>query len=105
MLSTIEQRRKEHKRLFIAFPGEEDLFGGCLSAGRGFVHVAPDGRLEACPFAPFGDTSSATQSLSEALKSPTLSVIRKHHDQLHETAGGCALWDKREWVEGLLNNR
>jgi hypothetical protein len=33
MLSTIEQREKTLKTL-IAFPGEEDLFGGCLSAGR-----------------------------------------------------------------------
>ncbi len=103
MLYTLELYRKTIKKLFLAFPGDEDQFGGCLSAGRGFVHVAPDGRLEACPFAPFGDTS-AVMSLKEALKSPVLSAIREHHDELHETSLGCALWDKREWVEGLLKN-
>lgn len=102
VLSTLEQYRESFKKLFLAFPGDEDKFGGCLSAGRGFVHVAPDGRLEACPFAPFGDTSVSI-SLKEALKSKTLSVIREHHDELNETLHGCALWDKREWVEGLLS--
>lgn len=103
MLLTIEHHRKKFRKLFLAFPGDEDKFGGCLSAGRGFVHVAPDGRLEACPFAPFGDTSTVS-SLKEALTSKTLSVIREHHDELHETSLGCALWDKREWVEGLLKS-
>jgi MoaA/NifB/PqqE/SkfB family radical SAM enzyme len=101
LLSTLEEYRRRFKKLFLAFPGDEDQFGGCLSAGRGFVHVAPDGRLEACPFAPFGDTSVSI-SLKEALKSKTLSVIREHHDELHETSLGCALWNKREWVESLV---
>ncbi|HOE09336.1 MAG TPA: radical SAM protein [Treponemataceae bacterium] len=101
LLSTLEEYRRRFKKLFLAFPGDEDQFGGCLSAGRGFVHVAPDGRLEACPFAPFGDTSVSI-SLKEALKSKTLSAIREHHDELHETAFGCALWNKREWVESLV---
>jgi len=30
-------------------PGDEVLFGGCLSAGRGFAHVAPNGDLTPCP--------------------------------------------------------
>ena len=43
--------------LFIGFPGDEDTYGGCLAAGRGFVHVSPSGDLEPCPAAPFSDAN------------------------------------------------
>jgi len=49
--------RAEMPGLFVAFPGDEDLYGGCLAAGRGFVHISPEGRLEPCPFSPFSDVS------------------------------------------------
>jgi len=102
MLRALQERKRQFDAIFLAFPGDEDKFGGCLSAGRGFVHIAPDGRLEACPFAPFGDSSARDQSLRAALASPTLRAIRSHHDELSETSLGCALWNRREWVEGLL---
>ena len=102
MLRDLQKRRAEFDRLFLAFPGDEERFGGCLSSGRGFIHVAPDGRVESCPFAPFGDSSTRDQSLESALRSPLLEQIRLHHDELEETSGGCALWNRREWVESLI---
>lgn len=103
LLLDIQKFKKKYKALFLAFPGDEDRFGGCLSSGRGFVHVAPDGRLESCPFAPFGDTDARNQPLREALRSPLLERIRAHHDELTETSAGCALWNRREWVDSLLS--
>lgn len=102
LLADLEVLRKQFQAIFLAFPGDEDKYGGCLSSSRGFVHVAPDGRLEACPFAPFGDTSARDASLADALRSPLLAAIREHHDELSETAGGCALWNRRDWAEGLV---
>ena len=87
--------------LFIGFPGDETAFGGCLAAGRGFIHVSPSGDLEACPAAPFSDTNLARVSLSEALKSPLLHRIRSNHHLLTETNGGCALWKNRQWIQAL----
>ncbi len=101
LLSDLEALRREYPAIFLAFPGDEDKYGGCLSASRGFVHVAPDGSLEACPFAPFGDSSARDAPLAEALRSPLLAAIRENHGQLQETAGGCALWNRRGWAEGL----
>ena len=86
-----------------AFPGDEEQYGGCLAAGRGFVHVGPDGSLEPCPFAPFSDTSVRDRPLKEALASEFLARVRSGHESLRETAGGCALWRNRDWVAGLLN--
>jgi len=110
---TIEQREKlvrlmeefggRHPGLFITFPGDEEAFGGCLSSGRGFVHVNPSGDLEPCPFAPYSDTNLRDTTLKEALRSKLLQEIRENHDVLEETRGGCALWKNRDWVRGLLS--
>jgi MoaA/NifB/PqqE/SkfB family radical SAM enzyme len=91
-----------HAGLFIAFPGDEQAYGGCLAAGRGFVHISPSGRVEPCPFAPYADTNVRDVSLLEALQSPFLKTIRESHERLGETQGGCALWAQREWVRSLL---
>jgi MoaA/NifB/PqqE/SkfB family radical SAM enzyme len=94
--------RRSFNALYLAFPGDEDQFGGCLAAGRGFIHISPSGDLEPCPFAPYSDRSVKETSLKRALGSPLLEKIRENHGKLQETAGGCALWTEREWVASLL---
>lgn len=87
--------------LFIGFPGDEDAYGGCLAAGRGFVHVSPSGDLEPCPAAPVSDANLAAIPLRDALKSRLLLRLRQESGMLTETSGGCALWANRAWVQDL----
>jgi MoaA/NifB/PqqE/SkfB family radical SAM enzyme len=98
----LDSYRKKFPALFIGFPGDEEQFGGCLSAGRGFVHISSGGNVEPCPFAPYSDANIESQSLVDALKSELLQKIRDNHEELKETKGGCALWEKRDWVRSLL---
>ena len=98
-----ESMQERARPVFIVFPGDEEQFGGCLAAARGFVHIGPDGSLEPCPFAPFSDTNVADVSLEAALASHLLKAIRDNHAELKETRGGCALWRRREWVESLAS--
>jgi MoaA/NifB/PqqE/SkfB family radical SAM enzyme len=95
--------RRKFRSLFIAFPGDEKNFGGCLSSGRGFDHINPRGELEPCPFAPFSDTDVKHTSLKEALQSKFLRTLRESPEQLRETEGGCALFTNREWVKSVLD--
>jgi len=88
--------------IFIGFPGNEAIYGGCLASGRGFIHVSPSGDLEPCPAAPFSDANLTQMPLKEALRSGLLEKIRMEHGRLTETDGGCALWTNRNWVLGLL---
>ena len=83
---------------FVSLPGDESLYGGCLAAGRGFIHVNPTGHLEPCPFAPFSDADLREMSLKEALCSDLLRVIRENAGKLGESQGGCTLWENRGWV-------
>jgi MoaA/NifB/PqqE/SkfB family radical SAM enzyme len=100
--AVFEALRAKLPGLFVAFPGDETLYGGCLAAGRGFVHLSPEGRLEPCPFAPFSDVSLKDMSLRQALQSRFLKTIRESEAHLGETTGGCALWQRRDWVASLL---
>jgi len=101
-LARIDALRRDVPALFAAFPGDEAMYGGCLAAGRGFVHLGASGSLEPCPFSPYSDVSLADTSLVEALQSPLLRTIRESDVELAETTGGCALWERRDWVASLL---
>jgi MoaA/NifB/PqqE/SkfB family radical SAM enzyme len=88
--------------LFISFPGDEETYGGCLAAGRGFVHVSPSGDLEPCPAAPYSDANLSIVPLREALQSRLLSRLREKPEFLAETEGGCALRANRAWAEEIM---
>ncbi len=94
--------RKKFSALFAGLPAEEEMFGGCLSAGRGFIHINAQGDLEPCPFAPFSDINLKEVTLKEALQSKLLEEIRNNQFMLDESEGGCLLWANREWVQSLL---
>lgn len=96
--------RRRFNRIFISFLGDEKIYGGCLAAGRGFIHISPAGELEPCPFAPYSDTDLRVTSLKQGLSSVFLNKIRQSDEHLDETEGGCALWNKRAWVQSLLAN-
>jgi MoaA/NifB/PqqE/SkfB family radical SAM enzyme len=76
--------------------------GGCLAAGRGFVHINAYGDVEPCPFSPYSDSSLTVMSLEQALASRLFRAIRDS-DTLDEADGRCALWKRREWVKGLVD--
>jgi MoaA/NifB/PqqE/SkfB family radical SAM enzyme len=103
ILSLMNSYRERFPALFIAFPGDEEALGGCLAAGRGFIHISPEGNVEPCPFAPYSDANLNKLSLKEALGSKLLNIIRLNHDFLQDGSSGCVLWEKRESVEYLLH--
>ncbi|MBP7868668.1 MAG: radical SAM protein [Firmicutes bacterium] len=100
----VEALRSSTSALFVSFPGDEDATGGCLAAGRGFVHISARGDVEPCPFAPYSDSSVCGASLRDALKSPLLEAIRADQERFGDTSGGCALWRRREQVQALLES-
>ena len=98
----LESLRKHNKAVFIDFPGDEEKLGGCLAAGRGFIHVSQSGAVEPCPASPYSDANLGNMSLKEALSSRLLKKIRETPLSLGESHSGCALFDKEEWVKSLV---
>jgi MoaA/NifB/PqqE/SkfB family radical SAM enzyme len=103
--SRIEKLRKRVPALFLCLPGDEDRYGGCLAAGRGFIHISTGGNLEPCPFAPYSDTNIREISLREGLQSPFIAQIRRSHQLPGEARGGCTLWENRERIQEMLPDR
>jgi MoaA/NifB/PqqE/SkfB family radical SAM enzyme len=101
-MERIEEFHRLFPALFIAVPGHEKSVGGCLAAGRGFIHITAEGNVEPCPFAPFSDANVVNMSLKRALGSDLLLTLRQHPEKLRVTPGGCCLWKQREWVQSLL---
>lgn len=102
--SVLADYNRRFPALFIGFPGDEETYGGCLAAGRGFVHVSPSGDLEPCPAAPYSDANLGGVPLKEALRSRLLARLRETPEALTETEGGCALRANRGLVQGILGH-
>jgi MoaA/NifB/PqqE/SkfB family radical SAM enzyme len=97
----IAQYRKRFPATFISVPGDEKDFGGCLVAGRGFIHISAEGDVEPCPFAPYSDVNLRESTLAEALQSEFLKSIRESPEPL-ESGGGCSLMARKDWVQAKL---
>lgn len=89
--------------IFLSFPGDEKAMGGCLAAGRGFLHISPEGKAEACPFSPYSDRNVAQSGLKEALKSPFFAKLRDSGLVGGEHTGGCTLFEHEEQVKNMLS--
>lgn len=98
-------REKYEDMVYISFPGDEKESGGCLAAGRGFFHINSTGGAEPCPFSPYSDTNVKDTSLKEAIKSNLFQKLHEENILLDDHIGGCVLFEQKEIVEQLLNNR
>lgn len=88
--------------IILSFPGDEKELGGCLAAGRGFFHIAPDGSAEPCPFAPRSDSNVIRLGLRGALRSPLFRRLREETRSDWSHTGGCTLFEHRSEVDALL---
>ncbi len=94
-------RAQEDGMLYVSFPGDERLAGGCLAAGRGFFHINPRGGAEPCPFSPVSDTNVRDVSLLEALDSPLFRRLRAADLLTQPHDGACALFGHEDEVRAL----
>ena len=106
MEQTMNIRREQYEDLiFLSFPGDEKALGGCLASGRGFFHIGPDGAAEPCPFSPYSDSNVAKMGVLGALKSPLFRRIRDARALGWEHTGGCTLFEHREEIEALTQQK
>ncbi len=76
-------RYRETKPIYIVHsPGDEEYFGGCVSAGRGFAHVTPAGDLTPCPVSNVATHNLTTATLREGFASLLFRKIRANEPLL-----------------------
>jgi len=93
------------KPIFIIHsPGDEEYFGGCVSAGRGFAHVTPAGDLTPCPVSNIATHNLINSTLREGLASPLFKEICKNEHLLETEGMPCALFAHPEKVSALAKS-
>lgn len=95
------QYRKNKNIYLIHSPGDEEKFGGCVSAGKGFVHITPSGDVTPCPVSNIATHNLTRSTLADALEGELFSEIRENHHLLETEGMPCALFSHPEEVEAL----
>ena len=114
LMLTKEEREKFRTRILsfratkpvyiVHSPGDEEYFGGCVSAGRGFAHVTPGGDLTPCPVSNVATHNLTTSSLREGLASPLFEEIREKSGILENGETPCALFAHPKEVEEIAKS-
>jgi MoaA/NifB/PqqE/SkfB family radical SAM enzyme len=98
-------RYREAKPIYIVHsPGDEEYFGGCVSAGRGFAHVTPAGDLTPCPVSNVATHNLTTATLREGFASPLFSKIRESEGLLENEGTPCSLFAHPKEVAELAKS-
>lgn len=98
-----EQRLERRRRLLelrermpmvlVDFWNDGALLGGCMAAGRYYVHVNARGDVEPCVFCQFAVDNIRTKSLHEALDSAFFRSVRARQPYSHNYLRGCMVLD------------
>jgi len=98
-------RFRETKPLYIVHsPGDEEYFGGCVSAGRGFAHVTPAGDLTPCPVSNVATHNLTSATLLEGFASPLFTKIRENKTLLENEGTPCSLFTHPKEVAELAKS-
>jgi MoaA/NifB/PqqE/SkfB family radical SAM enzyme len=88
--------RQRKPLLLVDLWNDGALVGGCMAAGRYYVHVNVRGDVEPCVFCQFAVDNLGTRSLHEALESPFMRSIRARQPYSHNHLRGCMVIDHPE---------
>jgi len=89
----VNRIRKELPILVADFWNDGTLTGGCLAAGRKYLHINNRGDVEPCVFVHFATDNIREVSLMEALQSPFFQSIRKRQPFGHNLLRPCPIID------------
>jgi hypothetical protein len=101
-----EQRHKLYRKIcqirerlpiFIGdFWNDGPFVGGCIAAGRRYVHINNKGDVEPCAFIHFAVDNIKEKSLSEALNSPFMKFLRQLQPFCDNLLTPCMIIDNPE---------
>jgi MoaA/NifB/PqqE/SkfB family radical SAM enzyme len=96
--------RESNPMIILHSPNDEEYYGGCVSAGRGFAHVTPGGDVTPCPVSNLATHNLQSSSLREALSSDLFIEIRNNGFLLEDHNLPCALLSHHDEVLELARS-
>jgi hypothetical protein len=73
----VAELRRRHPIFLADFWNDGPAAGGCLAAGRRYLHILNSGRVEPCVYAHFGVDNIREKSILDAANSPFFRAIRR----------------------------
>lgn len=77
MYDKIREYRQTKPLFTMDFWNDGDAVGGCIAAGRAFLHINANGDVEPCAFAHYSDSNIREKTLLQAYQSPLFMAYRK----------------------------
>lgn len=91
--------RKKYPIVLIDFHNDSPVIGGCMSAGKRYVHINAKGDVEPCVFVHFASDNVKNKSLKEALNSTFMKNLRAEISQNSNLLKPCLIVDKTEVIK------
>jgi len=76
MYEQIRRFRKEKPIFTLDFWNDGQFVGGCIAAGRAYIHINANGDVEPCAFVHYSDSNIREKTLLEAYQSPLFKAYR-----------------------------
>jgi len=76
MYEQIRKFRKEKPIFTLDFWNDGQFVGGCIAAGRAYIHINANGDVEPCAFVHYSDSNIREKTLLEAYQSPLFKAYR-----------------------------
>jgi len=98
------RRFRETKPLFtMDFWNDGEYVGGCIAAGRNYLHINANGDLEPCAFIHYSDSNIRDKTLLEALRSPLFMAYKAGQPFSGNMLRPCPLLDNPGALAGMVH--
>ncbi len=112
LMPTAEQRAHRRQRLaeirrantitVFDFLNDGPLVGGCICAGRYYLHITCSGAVEPCAFYPFAVDNINEKSLADVLHSAFFQQVRARQGTTPNPLAPCPVIDHPHWLRAAV---
>ena len=103
MYRRIREMRKEKPLFVMDFWNDGEFTGGCIAAGRRFLHINANGDVEPCAFIHYSGVNIRNASMIEALSQPLFMEYQKRQPFNHNMLQSCPCLDNPLQLKEMVN--
>ena len=103
MYKRIREMRKEKPLFVMDFWNDGEFTGGCIAAGRRFLHINANGDVEPCAFIHYSGVNIRNASMIEALSQPLFMEYQKRQPFNHNMLQSCPCLDNPLQLKEMVN--
>ena len=103
MYHRIREMRKEKPLFVMDFWNDGEFTGGCIAAGRRFLHINANGDVEPCAFIHYSGVNIKNASMLEALSQPLFMEYQKRQPFNHNMLQSCPCLDNPQQLKEMVN--